>query len=85
MLAFADYHKKLLVEMWQFVKGDNKKYPLSTTMLGMSFIVIDVLRSGRLNALIHKFKSVIKVANQLYFGLLYKLYRIFKDEGKDIG
>ena len=87
MLAFVEYHKDLLVEIWKYTQDDErnrKKFPLSTTMLNMSQLALNSLRLGKLSSMIKKRTTVISAVNQLYFALLWEVYREFRFNGKTI-
>ena len=71
-------------QVWDFVKNDKTKFPLSASMIGMTKISIEILRKGKLNSLIIAQKSVSRPLNALYFALLRKMYIYFKFQKKTI-
>lgn len=84
ILAFVTSHCETLKEALAFSLKDKLNPPLCSSMLGVTLIVMDLVREGRLNGQINSQRSAINAINNIYFAIYYKIYSTFKNENMKI-
>jgi len=80
LLALVDQHKELAREMWEHSRHPTYHFPFAVCGLNMTQIVKELLREGKIDDLIMQDKKVVKVCNELYISVFYKLYDIYKSK-----
>lgn len=78
ILAFLSSHFEIMKEAFTFSLKDKKNPPLCSCMLGITLIVMDLVRDGKLNGQINSQRSAINAINNMYFAIYYKLYSAYR-------
>jgi len=80
LLAFLGQHRELVRKMWDHSRHETFHFPFAVCGLNMTQIVKELLREGKIDDIIMQEKKVMKVCNELYFSVFYKLYDVYKSK-----
>jgi len=78
ILAFLSSHLELVKNIYKYSIDETHHFPLCIALLGVSKIMLEMLREGKLTSQINSQRSVINTINNVYFAIFYRIVIIYK-------
>jgi hypothetical protein len=78
ILAFLNSHLELVKNIYEYSIDETHHFPLCIALLGVSKIMLEMLREGKLTGQINNQRSVINTINNMYFAIFYRIVIMYK-------